>query len=47
MSQDKFLGTSTCELTGHYELAESSYAVLGTMEWVKATRNWEWRAGML
>ena len=46
MSQDMFLGISICELAGHYELAESGYAEWGTMEWVKATRNWEWRAGM-
>ena len=39
-----FLGISICELAGHYELAESSYDVLGTMEWVKTTRNWGWRA---
>ena len=32
-----FLGTSIRELAGHYELVESGYAELGTMEWVKAT----------
>ena len=47
MSQNMFLGTHICELAGRYELAQSCYAELGTMEWVKATRNWEWRAGML
>ena len=47
MSQDMFLGTSICKLAGHYELAQSCYAELGTMGWVKATRNWEWRAVML
>ena len=46
MSQDMFLGTSTCEPAGHYELAESCYAEWGMMELVKATRTWEWRAGM-
>ena len=41
-----FLGTNICELAGHYELAESSYDVLGMMEWVKATRNWDCRADL-